>query len=165
MRSFVGMLPWLVVLAIAAAAIWLLLDRQVVVGAWVLAALLVGHGLVHVLYLVPSPEPAPRKDGRPGHPWPFDLSRSWLVALTGMERGRRIATVGILAIVGFSIAAALATVGILPAAGWPALVAASALLSLVLLAVAFDAQLILGIGIDVVLLAVVVTGAWVPGGS
>ena len=71
----------------------------------------------------------------------------------------------IVLIVGVSIAAALATVGILPAAWWPALVAVSALLSLVLLAVAFDAQLVLGIGIDVVLLAVVMTGAWIPGGS
>jgi hypothetical protein len=159
MRGIVGMLPWLVVLAIAGAAIWLLLERQAVLGAWVLAALLLGHGLVHVLYLVPTPGAA---DGSPGPRWPFDLQRSWLVALAGARRGRRLAAVLIVGIVGLSILAALATVGIVAAAAWPALVAAAAAASLVLLVLAFDVQLVLGIGIDVVFIAVALTGAWAP---
>jgi hypothetical protein len=47
-------------------------------------------------------------------------------------------------------------------AWWPPLVVAAATASLVLLGLAFDAQLVLGIGIDLVLLAVVLTGAWAP---
>jgi hypothetical protein len=159
MRGLIGILPWAVVLAIAASAIGLLLDRHAVVGGWVLAAVLVGHGLVHGLYLVPAPE---RPAGGAGPSWPFDLGRSWIVALAGARRGRRIAVILIAAIVGASVLAALATVGVLAAASWPGLVAAAAIASLVLLLAAFDVQLVLGIGIDVVLLVVVVTRAWLP---
>jgi hypothetical protein len=159
MRGVVGMLPWVVVLAIAGAAIWLLLERQVVLGTWVLAALILGHGLVHALFLVPPPDPPA---GRPGPRWPFDLGRSWLVALGGVSRGRRLAVVLVVVIVVASILAALATVGVLPVASWPAPVVLAAAASLVLLVLAFDAQLILGIGIDVALLVIVATGAWTP---
>ncbi len=38
----------------------------------------------------------------------------------------------------------------------------AAVASIVLLFLAFDAQLVLGLGIDVALLAVVVTGSWRP---
>ncbi len=164
MRGLVGMLPWAIVLAIAGAAIWVLLDRQPVLGAWVLAALFVGHGLVHTLYLVQPPDPpADRPAGGKAPRWPFDLGRSWLVALAGARRGRRLAAILIGAVAGASILAALATVGVLPAAWWSALVAVASLGSLVLLVLAFDLQLVLGIGIDVVLLAIVATGAWSPG--
>jgi hypothetical protein len=159
MRGIVGMLPWVIVLAIAGAAIWLLLDRQVVLGTWVFAALILGHGLVHALYLVAPPDPPA---GRPGPRWPFDLGRSWLVALAGVRRGRRLAVVFVGVIVAASILAALATVGVLPVAWWSALVVLAAVASLVLLVLAFDLQLVLGIGIDVALLVVVVTGAWTP---
>ena len=159
MRGIVGMLPWVIVLAIAGAAIWLLLDRQVVLGTWILAALILGHGLVHALYLVAPPDPPA---GRPGPRWPFDLGRSWLVALAGVRRGRRLAVVFVGVIVVASILAALATVGVLPVAWWSALVVLAAVASLVLLVLAFDLQLVLGIGIDVALLVVVVTGAWTP---
>ena len=160
MRTLAGMLPWVIVLAIAGAAIWLLLDRQVLVGTWVLGALIVGHGLVHALYLAPAPDP--RADGR-GPTWPFDLGRSWLVALAGARRGRRLAVVLVAAIVAVSFLAALATIGVLPAAWWPALVVAASVASLVLLLVAFDPQLVLGVVIDIGLLAVVLSGAWAPG--
>jgi hypothetical protein len=159
MRGIVGMLPWVIVLAIAGAAIWLLLDRQVVLGTWVFAALILGHGLVHALYLVAPPDPPA---GRPGPRWPFDLGRSWLVALAGVRRGRRLGVVFVGVIVAASILAALATVGVLPVAWWSALVVLAAVASLVLLVLAFDLQLVLGIGIDVALLVVVVTGAWTP---
>jgi hypothetical protein len=159
MRGIVGMLPWVIVIAIAGAAIWLLLGRQVVLGAWVLAAVILGHGLVHALYLVPPPD---QPAGRHGPRWPFDLGRSWLVALAGARRGRRLAALLVGVIVVASIAAALATVGVLSVAWWSALVVLAAATSLVLLVLAFEPQLILGIGIDVVLLVVVVTGAWTP---
>jgi hypothetical protein len=159
MRGLLGILPWAVVLAIAAAAIWLLLERQATIGAWVLAAVILAHGLIHALYLVPSPDPP--ADGR-GPRWPFDLGRSWLVVLAGARRGRRIAIALVAVVIGTSVLAALATAGILPAAAWPALVTAAAAASLVLLLLAFDPQLLLGLGIDVVLLLVVLTGAWRP---
>jgi hypothetical protein len=159
MRGIVGMLPWVIVLAIAGAAIWLLLDRQVVLGTWILAALILGHGLVHALFLLQPPDPPA---GRPGPRWPFDLGRSWLVALGGARRGRRLAVVLVGVIVAASILAALATVGVLPVAWWSALVVLAAVASIVLLVLAFDLQLVLGLGIDVALLAVVLAGAWTP---
>lgn len=159
MRGLLGMLPWAIVLAIAGAAIALLLERQPVVGAWVLAVAILAHGLIHVLFLVPAPEPP---SGGRGPRWPFDLGRSWLVVLAGAHRGRRMAIGLILLVVATSALAAVATVGLLPAAAWPALVAAAALASGLLLLLAFDAQLILGIGIDAALLLIVLTGAWHP---
>ncbi len=177
MRGIVGMLPWAVVLAIGGAATWLLLDRQAVLGTWVLAALILGHGLVHALYLVPPPDapavapdapadaPAAAPAGRSAPKWPFDLGRSWLVVFAGPRRGRRLAAILVGAIVVASILAGLATVGVLPAVSWPALVVLAAVGSILLLGLAFDPQLILGIGIDVALLVVVVTGAWTPAAS
>jgi hypothetical protein len=84
------------------------------------------------------------------------------VALAGARRGRRHAALLVGLIVVAAIAAALATVGILPVAWWSALVVLTAVTSLVLLVLAFEPQLILGVGIDVVLLVVAVTGAWTP---
>jgi len=159
MRGIVGMLPWVIVLAIGGAAIWLLLGRQAVLGAWVLAAVIVGHGLVHALYLVPPPDPPA---GRHGPRWPFDLGRSWLVALAGARRGRRLAVLLVVVIVAASILAAVATVGVLPVGWWSALVVLTAVASLVLLVLAFEPQLILGIAIDAVLIVVAVSGAWTP---
>jgi len=159
MRGIVGMLPWVIVLAIAGAAIWLLLDRQVVLGTWILAALILGHGLVHALFMLRPPDPPA---GRPGPRWPFDLGQSWLVALAGARRGRRLGVILVGVIVAASILAALATVGLLPVAWWSTLVVLAAVASLVLLVLAFDLQLVLGIGIDVALLAVVLAGAWAP---
>ena len=162
MRGIVGMLPWAIVLVIAGAAVWLLLDRQVVLGTWVLGTLILGHGLVHGLYLVPPPDPPA---GGPGPRWPFDLGRSWLVALAGDRRGRRIAGLLIGVVIVASILAALATVGILPVAWWSMLLVVAAVASLVLIVLAFDPQLLLGIGIDVALLVVVLTGSWTPVGA
>jgi hypothetical protein len=87
------------------------------------------------------------------------------VALAGARRGRRLAALLVGVIVGASIAAALATVGVLPVAWWSAFVVLAAATSLVLLMLAFEPQLILGIGIDAVLIVVAVTGAWTPAAS
>lgn len=159
MRGLLGMLPWAIVLVIAGAAIALLLDEQPLVGTWVLGIAILAHGLVHGLYLVPPPEPP--ASGK-GPRWPFDLGRSWLVALAGARRGRRIGLALVLVVVAASALAAAATVGLLPAAAWPALVGVAATASLVLLLLAFDPQLVLGLGIDAALFLVVLTGAWRP---
>jgi hypothetical protein len=50
-----GTLPWAVVLAVTGGAIWWLLSRDAVAGRWLLAALLIGHGVVHPLFAVPAP--------------------------------------------------------------------------------------------------------------
>ncbi len=158
-RGLAGLLPWGIVLAIGAAAILLLVDRQPMLGRGVLGFVLIGHGLVHVLYLVPPPSPPAR---RSAPRWPFDLSRSWLARRAGSDRSRRIAIALIGIVAGTSVLAALALIGIvLPTSLWPALVVTAAAASLVLLAVAFDPQLLLGMGIDVALLLLVVAG-WSP---
>ena len=76
----------------------------------------------------------------------------------------RAVGVALIAIVvgGFALVA-LSTVGVLvPPGWWQPTVAVSAGASAVLLVLFFEPQLVLGLGIDAVLLAVVTTGAWVP---
>jgi len=76
----------------------------------------------------------------------------------------RAVGVALIAIVvgGFALAA-VSTVGIvMPSGWWQAIIAVSAVASAVLLFLFFEPQLVLGLGIDAVLLAVVATGAWVP---
>ena len=160
-RGLAGLLPWAIVLAIGAAAILLLLDRHPMLGRSVLGLVLIGHGLVHVLYLVPPPSPPA---GRSAPRWPFDLGRSWLSRRAGPRRARRIALSLIGLAVGASVLAALAVIGIaVPTALWPALVAVAAAASLALLVAAFDPQLLLGMGIDAALLLLVIAG-WSPTG-
>lgn len=160
MKSLLGILPWAIVLVLGGAVIWFLLDRQMIVGQWLLALVMLAHGLVHGLFLVPAPT-----TGSGDPTWPFELGRSWPVRSAGLDPGlmRTIAIVLIaVTVVAFALAA-LATVGLLvPAGWWGGLVVAGALASLALLVVAFDPQLVLGIGIDIALLVVVLGSLWSP---
>jgi hypothetical protein len=161
-KSLIGILPWAIVLALGGAVIWFLLDRQMAAGLWLLALLLAAHGMVHVLFVVPAPAPPA---GRGGHEWPFDLARSWLATRAGLA-ARHIRWVA-MALIGLTITAfviaALATIGlIVPTDWWGGLVVLGAAASLVLLIVAFDPQLLLGIGIDIVLLSVALGSLWSP---
>ena len=79
MKTLIGLLPIAAALGVAAAAIWLMVERNIAAGAWLLAALLIGHGLVHGLYLLPQEQPPAD--------WPFDMSRSWLVTAAGPDAG------------------------------------------------------------------------------
>ena len=160
MKTIVGILPWAVVVAAIGGAIWWLLSRDMAAGRWLLAALLLGHGAVHVMFAVP----APAATGG-GSDWPFDMARSWAITGAGLDlnvvRAVGVALIAI-AVGGFGLAA-LSTVGILVPPGWWQLtVAVSAVASAVLLGLFFEPQLVLGLGIDAVLLAVVATGAWTP---
>jgi hypothetical protein len=57
----------------------------------------------------------------------------------------------------------MATVGVLvPSGWWPVLVAASAVASALTLALFFDPQLVLGLGIDALLVWVVLASVWTP---
>jgi hypothetical protein len=106
------MLPWAVVLAAIGGAIWWLLSRGTATGRLLLAALLLGHGIVHLLFVVPA--------SKEGEPWPFDMAKSWAVTGIGLDLGgvRAVGVVLIaIAICAFAVAA-LSTVGIVVPAGW-----------------------------------------------
>jgi hypothetical protein len=159
MKSALGMLPWAVVLGAAGFGIWWLLSRDMAAGRWLLAAVLVGHGVVHALFFVP--EPAATADGPE---WPFRIAGSWPAGL-GLDAGllRAAAAVLIVATIASFAVAAAATIGVVvPASWWPGAVAVGAVVSAVTLVLFFDPQLVLGLGIDAVLLWVVATGTWKP---
>ena len=159
-RTMAGILPWAVVLVVIGGAAWWLLSREMAAGRWLLAALLIGHGVVHVLFVVPAPAAA---DG--GAEWLFNMARSWAITGAGLEANMvRIFGLALIAVVvvGFSLAA-LSTVGIIvPSGWWQPIVAVSAITSAILLILFFEPQLVLGLGLDAVLLWVVVARAWMP---
>ena len=76
MNNITRLLPLAIGVALVASITWLLLDRDVELGRWLLAALILGHGLAHVAFVVPTPEPA--KATSSGMEWP----------LTSAGRGR-----------------------------------------------------------------------------
>ena len=135
MRSWTQLVPLAITVAVIGGITWLLLDRDVVLGRWLLGALILGHGLAHIAFVVPRPEPASARAGQ--MEWPFDLGRSWLVGRFGVDpsivrvAGRVLTAITIVT----ALLAALATAGILiPAAWWSGLVVALAISSALLLA-------------------------------
>jgi hypothetical protein len=159
MKTIIGILPWAVVVVAVGGAIWWLLSREMAAGRWLLAALLIGHGVVHIMFAVPAPA------AEAGPDWPFDMARSWVVTGAGLDLNviRVVGVVLVAIIVGGFALAALSTVGIVvPSGWWQATVAVSAVASAVLLVLFFEPQLVLGLGIDAALLAVVATRTWVP---
>ena len=158
MKAMGGILPYAVVLAVVGGVIWWLLSRDVAAGPWLLAAVLIGHGIVHLMFAI---SPAATAGGPE---WPFDMAKSW--AVTGGLDLNVVRTVGVALIVivagGFALAA-LSTVGlVVPAEWWRAAVGGSAITSIVVLVLFFNPQLALGIGIDVVLLWAVAANSWAP---
>lgn len=163
LKTIAGLVPFAIVLSGIGVGIWWLLSREMALGRWVLGGFLVAHGLIHFLFVVP--QPATAAGGSDGPEWPFDMARSWLVTGAGLDlnvvRVIGVALIGVVAI-GF-VLAGLATVGIVvPSGWWQVLVVASAAASIVLLALFFDPQLVLGLAIDVVLLWVVLASVWAP---
>jgi hypothetical protein len=165
MNSVSRLLPLAIGVAVIGGVTWLLLDGDNVLGTWLLAALLLGHGLAHVAFVVPAPDPA-RTTGA-GMPWPFDLGDSWLVGRFGLNPGIVRAAGMMLAAIAIatSLLAALATVGILvPADWWPGLVVALAVSSMLLLTLRFSPAFVIGFGIDAALLWLVFLSGWRPAG-
>lgn len=113
----------------------------------VLGGLLVAHGLVHLLWLVPSDDPR----------WPFRLDRSSLVP----EGSRRTVAVVLIALIvaGFTLLG-LAVWGVLGLAPlWPALAIGASVASLAGLVLFWDRQLVWGVLIDA---AVIAVALWHP---
>jgi hypothetical protein len=109
------------------------------------AVVLAAHGLVHLLYLLPA-------DDDPSYP--FALHRlSVLPARWRRAAGAVLASVVVVA----ALALGLAVVGV-PGldAGWRALALATAVPSLLLVALVRDRRLVVGAILDVALLALVV---------
>jgi hypothetical protein len=159
-KAIVGTLPWAVVLAVVGGAIWWLLSRDMTAGRWLLAALLIGHGVVHVFFAIPAPTAT---DGAAA--WPFEMARSWAVTRAGLDLNavRLVGAVLIAITVGAFALGALATVGIfVPARWWQPTVTLGAIASAIVLVLFLQPQLVLGLGIDAVLLSVVATRGWVP---
>ena len=87
MNTVTRLLPLAIGAALVAGLTWFLLDRDVELGRWLLAALILGHGLAHLAFVVPTPEPA--KATGSGMEWPFDLGRSWPVTRIGLDARHR----------------------------------------------------------------------------
>ena len=125
------------------------------------AGLLLGHGLIHGSYLMPEPA------AKPGAPaWPFQLDRSWLLRRIGLPReSSRLLGTGLVVVViaGFALAA-IASLGVGPAWLWSIGVALGAVASVAVLVLYFHPWLVLGIGIDLVLLWSVMVAGWIPDG-
>lgn len=159
-KTMAGILPWAVVLVVIGTAIWWSLSRDVAAGRWLLAGLLLGHGVVHLLFVVPAP--AAMEDGTE---WPFDMARSWAATGAGLDLNlvRVIGAVLIAVTVGAFALAALSTVGgIVPSGWWQPIIALGAIASAATLVLFFEPLLVLGLGIDAALLLVVLTRAWMP---
>jgi hypothetical protein len=126
--------------------------------ALLLAGMLLAHGLIHVGFV--SARPPATADGPR---WPFTTERSWLLDRLGTpgEVARSLA----LALVALTVASfALAAIVALAAVPglWTASIAIGSVASLVLLIVFFDPWLVIGIGIDAVLLWATFVAGWAP---
>lgn len=164
-NNLAQLVPLAIGVAVVGGVTWLLLEGDSVLGTWLLAALILGHGLAHLAFVAPAPEPA-RTDGA-GMAWPFDLGDSWLVGRFRVDpavvraTGRALTAVAIVT----SLLAALATVGIVvPAEWWPGLVVALAVSSMLLLTLRFAPAFLVGFGIDAALLWLVFLSGWRPTG-
>lgn len=128
----------------------------------IVALFLMLHGLVHgILALVPNPNAPDKGFGS----FFSGGSGSWLLTRLGLSRStsRVIAIIlAAVATIGF-IAAGLALLDILvPFDWWSGLAAGSAVISLVLLVIYWQRYVIVGIVIDVLILATLLFTNWAP---
>jgi hypothetical protein len=132
-----------------------------VIPRLVIAALLLGHALIHASYLAPRPRATAT-----GPAWPFELDHSWLLAPLGLttELSRLIGIALVALTLGGFALAALAALGIAPSALWTAGLAVGAVTSLGLLVLFFHPWLVLGVAIDLVVLWAALVARWAPEG-
>ena len=125
----------------------------------IVAIFLILHGLVHaILAMVPNPN-------EPEAGFATFFSQSWLLSGLGLSgsAGRPIAIVlAAVATIGF-IATGLALLGFLvPFDWWRTLAIASTVVSLLLLIIFWNIYLIVGVLIDVAILATLILTDWTP---
>ena len=164
LRDLSKLVPLGIVLVIVAVAVGWMLQRDMTLGTWVFAAFLLGHGLVHIMFLAPPPT----EPGSAVENFAFDPAKSWIVSSGFLSLTTlKVIVIGlVIAVVGGYALTALATVGlIVPTAWWPGLLTASTVISLALLAITPTPGLVLGVAIDFVLLWVANTAAWSPAGA
>ena len=124
-----------------------------------LAAFLLAHAAIHVAFLAPAP-PATAD----GPTWPFATTSSWLLSRLGItpEVAHLVATALVAVTIGGFALAALSALGILPASMWVPAIAVGAASSFGLLLAFFHPWLVLGIGIDLVLVWATLVAGWAP---
>jgi hypothetical protein len=124
-----------------------------------LSAFFMAHAAIHFGFISPAPAPAA---GAP--PWPFDLTRSWLLTSLGMDASvTRALGVGLLLVLSLGYAAAtLVMMGVLPERLFAAGIIVGAIASLMLLGLFFHPWLVLGAVIDIALLYLVFGTGWAP---
>ncbi|CAN5573346.1 hypothetical protein BH23CHL7_BH23CHL7_10560 [soil metagenome] len=155
--------------------VWLLQGGNVL-GNWLLAVFLVGHGWIHMMYVTPAPATATARAKAPqaraataaGPEWGFpSLNHSWLLdrlGTPGVAEWSLVQVLVMIAVFGYS-AAALATIPLLlPAALWQPLLLLSTVASAALMLLFFHRNLIIGLAIDAVLLVVLFGSLWAPRG-
>jgi hypothetical protein len=124
-----------------------------------LAGFLLAHAAIHVAFLAPAPAATAG-----GPTWPFTTTNSWLLSRLGIApEAAHLVAMALVAvtIAGFALAA-LSAIGILPASMWLPAIAIGAASSIGLLIAFFHPWLVLGIGIDLVLVWVTVVTGWTP---
>jgi hypothetical protein len=110
---------------------------------------LIAHGLVHLLYVGPRPEDDPN--------YPFVPEGRWSARALGLGPSAAKAVAGTLA-VPCAIAFAISGIALLAdAALWEPAAVVGSVISLVLMLLFFHPWLVLGIGIDVAIIASVVS--------
>jgi hypothetical protein len=156
--------PLAIVVAVIAAAVWLMLVNDIALGPWLLALLVFAHGWVHLMFVFPKPESPNAAFG--GSEYPFDFGRSWLIRRAGLGV-RQVSTIGLVlmgATFALSLLAALATVAIIvPVDWWGGLMTLAAVSSTVMLVLFYSSALVLGFAINAAMLALVLGGSWSPG--
>jgi hypothetical protein len=162
MGALLKLAPLGIGLIVFAIVVAFLVQRNSSIAPWLIAASLLGHGLVHIMFAAPAPAAATD----PAAEFAFNVDRSWVVNARLLDASAvRLLVVGLVAVVvvGYGLAA-MATVGILvPQSIWPTLVIASTVASAALMVIGLSPALALGIAIDVVLVWLVFASVWAPG--
>lgn len=155
--------PLAIIVAVLAAAVWLMLVNDIVLGPWLLAFLVFVHGWVHLMFVFPKPERGNAYAGT--GEYPFDFGRSWLIRRAGLDAGpvRIIGFALMAAVFGLCLLAALSTIGlIVPSDWWAALMVLAALSSTLMLALFYSPALVLGFFTNAAMVVLVVSGSWSP---
>ena len=124
-----------------------------------IAGLLLAHAAIHIAFVAPAP--AATADGPP---WPFTTDDSWLFSRVGVgsTEARLVATALVAVTLAAFALAALVAVGLAPVSVWMPAVAIGAVASLGLLVAFFHPWLVVGVAIDIGLLAASLVGGWTP---